>query len=115
MSQSGGKKRKPPDCKSRLPAPATVKGVNHLIAAAGIFLVYNFTRIKWRQIPALEVVAQRPGNVPLMDVDSLSGKLNLQGIKNWTRTTATNLRIRNTWPDRMQLKLKSDGRRLMAI
>ena len=79
-----------------------------LIAAAGIFLVYNFTRIKWRQIPALEVVAQRPGNVPLMDVDSLIREIEFTRNQKLDKTTATNLRIRNTWPDRMQLKLKSD-------
>ena len=79
-----------------------------LITAAAIFLVYNFTRIKWRKIPALEAIAPRPGNVPLMDVDSLIREIEFSRNQKLDKTTATNLRIRNTWPDRMQLKLKSD-------
>jgi len=79
-----------------------------LITAAAIFLVYNFTRIKWRKIPALEVIAPRPGNVPLMDVDSLIREIEFTRNQKLDKVTATNLRIRNTWPDRMQLKLKSD-------
>jgi len=79
-----------------------------LIAAVAIFLVYNFTRIKWRNIPALEVVAQRPVNVPIMDVDSLIREIEFARNQKLDKITATNLRIRNTWPDRIQLKLKSD-------
>jgi len=79
-----------------------------LITAAAIFLVYNFTRIKWRKIPSVEVIAPRPGNVPLMDVDSLVREIEFARNQKLDKTTATNLRIRNTWPDRMQLKLKSD-------
>ena len=79
-----------------------------LILAAAIFLVYNFTRIKWTKIPALEVTAQRPNNVPLMDVDSLIREIEFTRGQKLDKITATNLRIRNTWPDRMQLKLKSD-------
>jgi len=79
-----------------------------LIAAAAIFLVYNFTRIKWTKISQLEITASRPDNVPLMDVDSLVQEIELVRDQKLDRVTATNLRIRNTWPDRMQLKLKSD-------
>ena len=79
-----------------------------LITAAAIFLVYNFTRIKWTKISALEITAQRPTNVPLMDVDSLIREIEFVRGQKLDKTTSTNLRIRNTWPDRMQLKLKSD-------
>ena len=79
-----------------------------LLMAAAIFLVYNFTRIKWTKISPLEITAERPNNVPLMDVDSLIGVIEFERGQKLDKTTATNLRIRNTWPDRMQLKVKSD-------
>jgi hypothetical protein len=79
-----------------------------LITAAAIFLVYNFTRIKWRKISPLEITASRPNNVPLMDVDSLIQEIEFARGQKIDRVTATNLRIRNTWPDRMQLQLKSE-------
>jgi hypothetical protein len=43
-----------------------------------------------------------------MDVDSLVREIEFMRNQKLDKTTATNLRIRNTWPDRMQLKLKSD-------
>jgi hypothetical protein len=79
-----------------------------LISAAVIFLIYNFTRIKWKKISPLEVTASRPDNVPLMNVDSLVQEIEFVRGQKLDRVTATNLRIRNTWPDRMQLKLKSE-------
>ncbi len=79
-----------------------------VIMVAAIFLVYNFTRIKWRKISPLEITAARPNNVPLMDVDSLIQEIEFVRGQKIDRVTATNLRIRNTWPDRMQLKLKSE-------
>jgi hypothetical protein len=92
--------------------PARSRGISRvlvlLITAAAIFLVYNFTRIKWRKISAFEVNAQRPANVPVMDVDSLIREIEFARNQKLDKITATNLRIRNTWPDRMQLKVKSD-------
>jgi len=79
-----------------------------LLSAAVIFLIYNFTRIKWKRISPLEVTASRPNNVPLMNVDSLVQEIEFVRGQKLDRVTATNLRIRNTWPDRMQLKLKSE-------
>jgi hypothetical protein len=79
-----------------------------LISAAAIFLIYNFTRIKWKKLPPMEVIASRPNNVPLMNVDSLVQEIEFVRGQKLDRVTATNLRIRNTWPDRMQLKLKSE-------
>lgn len=89
-------------------SPLVSRVLIFLITATAIFLVYNFTRIKWRKIPALEVIAPRPGNVPLMDVDSLIREIEFSRNQKLDKTTATNLRIRNTWPDRMQLRLRSD-------
>jgi hypothetical protein len=43
-----------------------------------------------------------------MDVDSLIREIEFTRNQKLDKVTATNLRIRNTWPDRMQLKLKSD-------
>ena len=56
----------------------------------------------------MEITAARPNNVPLMDVDSLIQEIEFVRGQKLDRVTATNLRIRNTWPDRMQLKLKSE-------
>ena len=111
--------KNPPDKEEKkhevaVPQRAAVKPRNWsklviaLIAAAAIFLVYNFTRIKWTKISPLEITASRPNNVPLMDVDSLVEEIEFVRGQKLDRVTATNLRIRNTWPDRMQLKLKSD-------
>jgi hypothetical protein len=79
-----------------------------LVAGLAIFLVYNFTRIKWTAITPLEITAQRPVNVPLLDIDSLIQFIEYTRGQKLDRVTSTNLRIRNTWPDRIQLQLKSD-------
>ena len=56
----------------------------------------------------MEVTAATAENVPLMNVDSLVQVIEFARGQKLDRVTATNLRIRNTWPDRMQLKLKSE-------
>jgi hypothetical protein len=78
------------------------------VAGLAIFLVYNFTRIKWTTATPLEITAPRPVNVPLLDVDSLIQFIEYTRGQKLDRVTSTNLRIRNTWPDRIQLQLKSD-------
>jgi len=79
-----------------------------LITGLAIFLVYNFTRIKWTTATPLEITASRPVNVPLLDVDSLIQFIEYSRLQKLDRVTSTNLRIRNTWPDRIQLQLKSN-------
>jgi len=79
-----------------------------VVAGLAIFLVYNFTRIKWSTATPLEIAAPRPANVPLLDVDSLIQFIEYTRGQKLDRVTSTNLRIRNTWPDRIQLQLKTD-------
>jgi len=78
------------------------------VAGLAIFLVFNFTRIKWITANPLEITAQRPINVPALDIDSLIQFIEYTRGQKLDRITSTNLRIRNTWPDRIQLQLKCD-------
>ena len=79
-----------------------------IVTAAAIFLVYNFTRVTWRKASALSITAERPGNTPVVNVDSLIETIeSLRGQK-LDKITKTNLRIRNTWPDLIQLQLTAD-------
>ncbi|MEI9946051.1 MAG: hypothetical protein WDN26_17745 [Chitinophagaceae bacterium] len=84
------------------------KSIIGIIAAAAIFLVYNFTKVKWTKISAIEITAARPANTPVIDADSLIQTIELTRGKKLDKITATNLRIRNTWPDRLELKLSAD-------
>jgi len=79
-----------------------------IFTGAAIFLVYNFTRVKWRTIPPLQVTAARPANTPQVNVDSLIQFIETLRGQKLDKVTLTNLRIRNTWPDRIELQLKSD-------
>jgi len=74
-------------------------------AAAGIFLVFNFTQLKWEKAPALTTTAARPANVPEMDIDSLVDAIEEDRGQSLDRNTRNNLRLRNTWPERILLQL----------
>jgi hypothetical protein len=78
------------------------------VAVLAIFLVYNFSRIKWSTATPLEITAPRPINVPLVDVDSLIQFIEYSRGQKLDRVTSTNLRIRSSWPERIHLQLKSD-------
>lgn len=78
------------------------------VAGAAIFLVFNFTKIKWERAAPLTITAARPSNVPLIDVDSLIQFLEDSRWQKLDKITKTNLRIRNTWPERIILQLTSD-------
>jgi hypothetical protein len=79
-----------------------------MVSVAAIFLVYNFTRVTWRKASALSIIAERPSNSPVANVDSITGTIeSLRGQK-LDKITRTNLRIRNTWPDLIQLQLTAD-------
>ncbi len=70
-------------------------------------LIYNFTRHRWTPDTDLSIQAQRPGNSPLVDIDSLISSIeNARQVK-LDKTTRTNLRIRNLWPDHILLKLNA--------
>lgn len=76
--------------------------------AGGAFLVFNFTNVGWKKAEPLSSVASRPANVPLMDIDSLIREIEYDRGELLDRSTKTNLRLRNTWPDRIELKLQSE-------
>ena len=77
-------------------------------AAAGIFLVFNFTRIKWEKAAPVNITAARPGNTPVMDIDSLVSEIESTRLSPLDRSTRTNLRLRNEWPDRIELRLRAE-------
>jgi hypothetical protein len=77
-------------------------------AAAGAFLIFNFTKIKWTKAAPVNITAARPFNVPVMDIDSLILTIEDDRGVFLDRSTRTNLRLRNTWPDRIELRLKSE-------
>jgi hypothetical protein len=97
----------------KTPQPTTgrrwVKKVLYLtVAAAGVFLIVNFTKIKWEKAEPLTSSAARPLNVPLMDIDSLIYEIENERGQSIDRNTKTNLRLRNTWPDRILLQVVAD-------
>ncbi len=77
-------------------------------AATGIFLVFNFTKIKWEKATPVNISAARPANVPNMDIDSLIDEIEYTRDQALDRNTKTNLRLRNTWPERILLQLMVD-------
>ncbi len=77
-------------------------------AAAGVFLVFNFTRLKWERADPVSNAAARPANVPEMDVDSLITTIEDNRGQLLDRSTRTNLRLRNTWPERVLLQVTAD-------
>jgi hypothetical protein len=77
-------------------------------AATGVFLVVNFTKIKWEKAEPLNISAERPDNVPAMDMDSLIWEIEDSRGQTIDKNTKNNLRLRNTWPDRIELKLHAE-------
>jgi hypothetical protein len=77
-------------------------------AAAGVFLVVNFTKIKWERAEPVNISAVRPDNVPAMDMDSLIWEIEDSRGQTIDKNTKNNLRLRNTWPDRIELKLHAE-------
>ncbi len=76
-------------------------------AAAGVFFIFNFTRIKWTKTAPLNITASRPANMPVMDIDSLITEIEDERGEYLDRSTRTNLRLRNTWPERIELRLNA--------
>ena len=84
------------------------KALIGIFTAAAIFLVYNFTRVTWRKASPLNITAERPANTPLVNVDSVIETIELLRGQKLDKITKTNLRIRNTWPDLIQLEVRAD-------
>lgn len=96
-----------------IPQPPKKKGwlkktVLFTLAGATVFLVYNFTRIRWVKLGPLHTSAARPANVPTIDTDSVLALIEFNRGKTIDRTTRTNLRIRNNWPERILLHLDAE-------
>lgn len=79
-----------------------------ILAVAAALLIYNFTKIKWEKAGAVSITASRPSNTPDINVDSLIQVIELQRGQSLDKVTNTNFRIRNTWPDKISLKLTGD-------
>jgi hypothetical protein len=85
-----------------------IKGLYVAGTAAILFLISNFTKIKWEKASPVSISAIRPDNVPQMDIDSLIGEIEYTRGQLLDRNTKINLRLRNTWPDRILLQLKAE-------
>jgi hypothetical protein len=75
---------------------------------AGVLLIVNFTRIKWSAAAPVNSLASRPANVPLMDIDSLIRTIETGRGFSLDRSTRTNLRLRNSWPEMLELRLHAE-------
>lgn len=78
------------------------------LAVVTIILIYNFTRVTWTRIAPLSIQAQRPANTPPVDADSLIQAIEWARGTKLDKITKTNLRIRNSWPDRIVLQLTAE-------
>lgn len=76
--------------------------------AAGVLLVFNFTNTKWSKTEGVTVKAEKPANVPPMDIDSLIADIEFTRGQKIDRGTRANLRLRNTWPDKILLQAAAD-------
>ena len=84
------------------------KTIITIVVVTAIFLVYNFTRITWEKTSPLTIIADRPLNTPPVNMDSIIQTIEWLRGQKLDKITRTNLRIRNTWPDLLQLRLKTD-------
>lgn len=76
------------------------------------FLVFNFTKMKQGGTEQFITVAARPANVPLMDMDSLVTEIETARGQVIDKNTKANLRMRNTWPERILLQLKAEKEKI---
>ncbi len=81
------------------------KALIAVVAATAILLIYNFTKEKWEKLPDLSLTTPRPENTPPVNMDSLIQTIEAMRGQKLDKVTRTNLRIRNTWPDMIQLQL----------
>jgi len=81
-----------------------------LLIPPAIILVFNFTRPGKSDTARVNIKAQRPENVPVMDVDSLIRNIEINRGETIGKNTKNNLRLRNTWPDRILLQATAQKR-----
>lgn len=112
--QPGRNQPAPPPSPPKQPAGrsrfnAALRSTLTIVAAAAVIaLIYNFTRVSWRQTSPLTLQAARPANTPPANVDSLIETIEMLRGQKLDRVTRTNFRIRNTWPELIQLQLTAD-------
>ncbi len=85
-----------------------------LLLVAGTLLIFNFTRPRWESAGPLTVQAARPGNVPLMDMDSLYADIEAKRGQRIDKHTKNNLRLRNTWPEKILLRVSANREQSQA-
>lgn len=85
-----------------------LRGLFYIFLAAGVLLVFNFTNTKWSKTEGVSVKAERPANVPLMDIDSLIADIEITRGHKIDKGTKANLRLRNTWPDKILLQATAE-------
>jgi hypothetical protein len=109
------KKQKNVSNQSQGPSPARVTKTHWskklaftALAAASVLLIFNFTRINWKSSGLVNFPAARPDNVPQMDIDSLIREIEFDRGQSLDRSTRTNLRLRNTWPERILLQATAE-------
>src|SRR5687768_3093303 len=78
------------------------------LAAASVLLIFNFTRINWKSAGLMTFPAARPDNVPTMDIDSLISEIEFNRGQSLDRSTRMNLRLRNSWPERILLVVSAE-------
>src|SRR5258706_4216862 len=101
--------KEPPAHRLKSSIPGYLKKASiGVVSAAAILLVYNFTRVTWRKATPLNILAERPANTPPVNIDSLIETVETLRGQKLDKITRTNLRIRNTWPDLIQLQLMAD-------
>jgi len=93
-------------------SPTSVRWLKNFLfiicLAGGALLIFNFTSVKWEKAGTFHSSAIRPDNVPLMDIDSLINLIELQRGKLLDKSTRTNFRLRNNWPDWITVDLNAD-------
>ena len=78
------------------------------VLLAGAMLIFNFTSAGWEKGESLKSIARRPANVPVMDIDSLVDEIEWMRGKLLDKSTRHNLRVRNNWPEYIQLYLDAE-------
>ena len=86
-----------------------LREIFYIILAVGAgFLLYNFTKIKWEKAGTYSTTAARPANSQALDVDSLIQTIETLRGQSLDKYTRINFRLRNTWPDKISLKLSAE-------
>lgn len=81
------------------------KALVPILLLLALLVVYNFTRVQWTRVAALQMDAARPANAPYLDTDSIINFIESVRGQKLDKMTRNNLRLRNDWPSQFLLKL----------